>query len=248
MPRYVARTRRAERTPYQGDQHQELGPLDTEDAGEHQQPRGGGGGVRARPYRGGGGSRGGESRGQPYRGKTKEGLRGYGKPRFDQYRGGNRKESYRGNRNYQDYRGQTGSYRGNRGDDRNADRPGSWRGPNKNFHYATQGQGQGNIPVITTTSFKPADAGNNGRNNWGSSGTYEHWDNGDDSYLYDDDGYQQEQGHDNQSWDVDNSSRNDFNSRQPYQREVDEGGKRKSQNKATGKVAKKAKVEAEPKK
>jgi hypothetical protein len=238
MPRYVTRTRRAERTPYQGDQNQELGPPDTEDADEHQQPRGGGGGVRARSYRGGGGSRGGESRGQPYRGKTKEGLRGYGKPRFTQYRGGNQKDSYKGNRNYQDYRGQTDSYRGNRRDDRQ----GPWKGPNKNFHYATQGQGQGKIPVITSTSFIPADAGN-GRNNWGSSGTYEHWDNGDDNYFYEDDGYQQEQCHDDQSWDVDNSSRNDSYSRQPYQRQVDEGGKRKSQNKATGKVAKKAKVE-----
>ena len=235
MPRYVTRTRR----PYQGDQSQELGPQDAEDADDQQQPRGGGGGgVRARNYKGGAGSRGTESR-QPYRGKTKDGLRGYGKqPRYNNHRGGNQRETYKGNRNYQDNRGQSDSYRGNRRDDKQ----GSWRGPNKNFHYATQGQGQGKIPVITSTPLIPADAGN-GRTNWGSSGSYEQWDNGDDNYYYEDDGYQQEQCHDDQSWEVDNNSHNDSYSRQPYNREVDEGGKRKSQNKPPGKVAKKARIE-----
>ena len=235
MPRYVTRTRRSERAPYQGDLSQEPGPEDGDDADDNQRPRGGGGGVRARSYKGGAGSRGGESR-QPYRGKTREGLRGYGKPRYNQNHGANYREPYKGNRTYQNQRGQNESYHGNRRDGKS----GPWRGPNKNFHYVTQGPEPGKIPVITTTPFTQADAGAS-RNNWGGSGSYERWDNDEDNYYGEDDGYQQS--HDDQYWEAENFSQTDSYSRQPYQREVDEGGKRKSQNKANGKIAKKAKFE-----
>ena len=60
--------------------------------------------------------------------------------------------------------------------------------------------------------------------------------------------YQQDHGDQNQSWDVDQSSHYDPTSRQPYQRDMDEGGKRKSQTRAAGKDSKKAKVEVEPNK
>jgi hypothetical protein len=200
--------------------------------------------VRARPYRGGG--RGGDGRGQVHRGRNKEGYRGHGKSRPDQNYRGQRKDSFRGYKNYPDYGGRDGSYRGGRGDGGNAVRSGSWKRPYKNFNYVTR-NGQGNIPVITTTTTNAADTGNSGWNEWGNSGSHEHWDDAADGYQYDD-GYQQDHDDQDQSWDVDQSSHYDPTSRQPYQREMDEGGKRKSQTKAAAKDSKKAKVEVESKK
>ena len=245
MPRYDNRVRRAERAPYHGDQPQEAGSLDAGDADEQprqvQPARGRGGGVRARTYRGGG--KGGDGRGQVHRGRTKEGYRGNGRSRSNPNLRGQRKDSFRGYKNYQ---GRDGSYQDGRGNGGNNARSGSWKGPYKNFNYATR-NGQGNIPVITTTTTNAADTGNNGWNEWGNSGNHEHWDDAADGYQYND-GYQQDHDDQDQSWGVDQSSHYDPTSRKPYQREMDEGGKRKSQTKATGKDSKKAKVEVESKK
>ena len=104
--------------------------------------------------------------------------------------------------------------------------------------------------MITTTTTNAAVTGNSNRgwNAWGNLGNHEHWDDANDGYQYDD-GYQQDHGdNQDQSWDVDPNSHYDPTSRQPYQREMDDGGKRKNQAKAAGKDSKKAKVEIESKK
>jgi hypothetical protein len=250
MPRYDNGGRRAERLPHQGDHTQDDGSLDAGDGGDHNrqaQAQPVRGGVKVRPYRGGG--RGGDVRGATHGGKNREGFRGQGKTRTDQNYRGPRKGSYNGYKTYPDQGGRDGYYRGGHGDGgRAAVRSGTWRRPsrnsyNKNYNYSTQ-NGKGIIPVITTSSTHAADAGNSNRgwNDWENSNSYEHWDDGD--------GYQQDHDDHSQSWDYASNSNTHYDppTRQTYQRDADDGGKRKNQSKAAGKDSKKAKVEHEPKK
>ena len=127
-------------------------------------------------------------------------------------------------------------------------RGGKWWQPNrepyqkKNYNdeyqhnYSTTGNG--NIPVVTTSPYT-ADAGNTsyaGWNDWKDWGE----DNGD---------YQSGYGNgQDQSWNVQDDQPYDSTVRVPYQREVDNGGKRKTQAKMnSNKPQKKAKVDKDPK-
>ena len=129
-------------------------------------------------------------------------------------------------------------------------RPGTWRRQNRNnfnqnnYNYSNN-KNNGNIPVITSSTPHTAAAGNSshgGWNDWNDWNNYEDWDDGND-------GYQQDHGDgQDHSWEYPSNTPYDPPTRMPYERDVDDGGKRKNLTKLNGKASKKAKVEKEPKK
>ena len=124
-------------------------------------------------------------------------------------------------------------------------RPGNWRQPNKdnyqknNYNYSNTNNG--NIPVVTTSSYKAA-AGNSSYGGWNDWQDWQDWgdDNGEYQHGYGD-------GQD-LSWEAQNDPPYESSVRVPYQRDVDDGGKRKNLTKLNNKARKKAKVDREPKK
>ena len=127
-------------------------------------------------------------------------------------------------------------------------RGGKWWQPNKEHYqkknyndeyqhnYSTTGNG--NIPVVTTSSYTAA-AGNSSYAGWND---WQDW--GDDNGDYQP-GYGNGQDH---SWEAQDDQPYDSTVRVPYQREVDNGGKRKTQAKMnSNKPQKKAKVDKDPK-
>ena len=123
-------------------------------------------------------------------------------------------------------------------------RPGNWRQPNRNnfnqnnYNYSNNGT----IPVITSSASHTAAAGNSSNGGWNDWSNWEDWDDAND-------GYQQDHGDgQDHSWEYLSNTPYDSSIRVPYQRDVDDGGKRKTLTKLSGKASKKAKVENEPKK
>ena len=106
------------------------------------------------------------------------------------------------------------------------------RGYNDDYQRNYSSTENGNIPVITTTPYMD-DAGDKsyaGWNDWGE-------DNG---------GYQHGHGQD-QSWNVQDDPPYDSTVRVPYNRESDNGVKRKTQAKINIKPQKRAKIHQDPK-
>jgi hypothetical protein len=231
-----------ESLPNQGDHAQDAGSQGAEDGGQHVQPTRGG--TKVRQQQGGRGGGRGARPGGGYRG----GVRGQGQAKGDQgYRGARKNNYNNGYRSFPDQGKRDNSFRGGRGDgDRGAMRPGNWRQPNRNNfkqnNYNYSNSNNGSIPVITSSSSFRADAGNSSYGGWNDWNTWEDWD-------VDNDDYQQGHGDGQElSWEYLSNTPYESSTRVPYQRDVDDGGKRKNLTKLNNKASKKAKVENEPKK
>ena len=122
-------------------------------------------------------------------------------------------------------------------------RPGNWSQPNRdnyqknNYNYSSSNNG--NIPVITSSTSYQTAAGNPSYGGWNDWNDWQDW--GDENEH----GYWDGQ---DLSWEDQNNPPYESSFRVPYQRDVDDGGKRKNLTKLNNKASKKAKVENEPKK